>query len=105
MAIHDQREAENGDRNRCDRQRPDAERRGEWVVEEAVGDEAVPARVPEVVPEDEAVPEEHQPAVGVCGEVGSRGCTPEEDGGERGAVIVPTDPSDDKSPSRSCRPS
>src|SRR5581483_367469 len=43
----------------------------ERVVEEAVGDEAVAARVPEVVPEREAVLEEHASLVEVRREVGS----------------------------------
>src|SRR5205823_14705120 len=45
-------------RARCDRenrQHPDADERGERVVENAVGDERIPARVPEVVPDREAV--------------------------------------------------
>ena len=52
---------------------------GERVVEDAVVDEAVAARVPEVVPEHEAVLEEQRPLVGVRGEIGSRRAEPDEE--------------------------
>ena len=66
-----------------DREQPDPERRRERVVQQAVRDEAVAARVPEVVPEGEPVVEEHRPLVDVRGEVGSRRSGPDEHRRER----------------------
>ena len=64
------------------RQELDAEQGREWVIEDAVGDEAVPARVPEVVPEDEPVLKEQRALIGVRGEIGSRRAEPDQQRGE-----------------------
>ena len=80
LAPEHDRERERGERDRRHREQPDPEQRGERVVEEAVGDEAVAARVPEVVPEHEAVLEEQRPLVRVGCEVGPRGAEPGQDG-------------------------
>ena len=62
--------------------------RRERVVEQAVGDEAVAPRVPEVVPEREAVLEEDRPLVHVGGEIGTGRHQPDEERGHerRGAA-------------------
>ena len=65
----DERERERRGADRRDRQHLDPEQARERVVEEAVGDERVAARVPEVVPDGEAVLEQERALVGVCGEV------------------------------------
>jgi hypothetical protein len=69
------REAHRGNgENRC------PEDRCQWVVEEAVADERVAPRVPEVVPEGEAVCDEEPPLVDVRGEVDTRRCKCESGG-------------------------
>ena len=80
----DDGERERGERDRRDRQQPDPEDRRERVVEQAVRDEAVAARVPEVVPEHEAVLEEERALVGVRGEVGPGRPEPREQRRDRG---------------------
>src|SRR5207249_4961258 len=57
-------------------EQPDPQQGGERVVERAVGDEAVAARVPEVVPEREAAFVEERALVDVGGEVGARRAEP-----------------------------
>src|SRR5581483_402154 len=79
LAPADDGEGERCGRDGCDGQEPDPEQRREGVVEQAVGDERVPARVPEVVPEDEAVMDEERPLVEVRGQVASRRAGPDED--------------------------
>ena len=64
-------ERERRDRRGERREQSDPEHRRERVVDEAVADEAVPAGVPVVVPEDEAVAKEERALVRVCGEVGA----------------------------------
>ena len=87
--AHELRERDRRDRGAEHREEPDPEQRRERVVEDAVADEAVPARVPVVVPEDEAVPEEERALVRVRGEVGPGRPEPHEQrrdraGGRRG---------------------
>ena len=62
LAPDDHGEGERRRRDRRDGEQPDAESGRERVVEQAVGDEAVAARVPEVVPEGEAVVQEQRRA-------------------------------------------
>ena len=76
--TEDDGEGERGDRHRCDGERLDPDQRRERVVDDAVGDEAVPPRVPEVVPERETVLEERRALVGVGREVGARRAEPNE---------------------------
>ena len=83
---HQHGEGQRRGRDGRDRQQADPERGRERVVEEAVGDEAVAARVPEVVPEREAVIEEHGALVDVRGEIGARRPGP----GEQAANIAAT---------------
>ena len=75
-----------GDDRACHRQhreKLDPDQGRERVVQDAVGDEAVPPGVPEVVPQDEAVVEVQSPLVHVCGEVGARRAEPDEHTGEK----------------------
>ena len=58
----------------------DPDHRRDGIVEKAVGDVAVVARVPVVAPEGEAVLDEHRPLIDVRGEVGPRGAEPREGG-------------------------
>ena len=69
LARGDHRESQRGRRDAEHRQQLDPEQRRGGVVEEAVGDEAVAALVPEVVPELEAVVAEEPALVDVRGEV------------------------------------
>ena len=76
-----------GEGDHCDRhseygQELDADRSGQWVVQDAVVHEAVAARVPEVVPEHEAVLDEQCALVHVSRQVGSGRTKPDEHGGE-----------------------
>ena len=79
----DDGECERGDRHRGDGERLDSDQRREWVVDDAVGDEAVSPGVPEVVPEGEAVLEEGRSLVGVGREVGARRAEPHEQRSEK----------------------
>src|SRR5581483_3123243 len=78
----DDGEGQGGERDGRDREQLDPEERGERVVDERVGDEAVAARVPEVVPEREAVLEEHGALVRVRREVRAGRAEPRERGGD-----------------------
>ena len=77
---HRERERSRGDAG--DGQQADAEQRGERVVERAVGDEAVAARVPEVVPEREAAIVEQGALVHVRREVGAGWAEPRQEARE-----------------------
>src|SRR5262249_723268 len=68
LAPDDDREREDGDADREDGEQLNPDERGERVVDEAVSDERVPARVPEVVPDCEAVLEQERAVVGLRGE-------------------------------------
>ncbi len=65
------------------REQPDPDDRGERVVEDAVADEGVAARVPVVRPEREAVLQVDVQLEDVGGEVGARRPEPGDQGGER----------------------
>ena len=77
------REGERGSGDRRDREHLDPDQGRERVVEQAVGDERVPAGVPEVVPEHEAVLEEDRTLIDVGGEVRAGRSEPENDRGQR----------------------
>src|SRR5581483_1605447 len=70
--------------DRREREHADPEDRRERVVQQAVRDERVPARIPEVVPDGEAVVEQERPLVCVGGPVDARRGPPEEKGCKRG---------------------
>ena len=72
-----------GDRDGDNREHTDPEQRSERVVEQAVRDEAVAARVPEVVPELEAVVQEQCALVRVRREVAAGRAEPRERCGEQ----------------------
>ena len=72
FARGDHRESERGRGDAEHRQQLDPQERRGRVVEEAVGDEAVAALVPEVVPELEAVVAEEPALVDVRGKVAAR---------------------------------
>src|SRR5262249_39949505 len=78
LAPDDDREREDGDADRQDGEQLDPDERGERVVDEAVSDERVPARVPEVVPDCEAVLEQERALVGMRGEVHAGWTEPDE---------------------------
>ena len=80
----DNGECEGRDRHGGDGEQLDSDQRRERVVDDAVGDEAVPPRVPEVVPEREAVLEEGGALVGVGCEVGARRPEPDEQRCQKG---------------------
>src|SRR5207302_1100864 len=75
--------SERRDRDRGQREHLDSQQRRQRVVEDAVGDERVAPRVPEVVPEHEAVLEEERALVDVRGDVVPRRAGPEQNGRER----------------------
>ena len=83
LAADDDGKRERRGRDRRHREQANPEERSERVVEDAVGDEAVAPRVPEVVPEREAVLEEDGALVGMGGEVAAGRSEPGEDGCER----------------------
>ena len=68
LATNHDRKGERGSGDRRDCEQPDAEQCRERIVEQAVRDEAVPTRVPEVVPEIETMPEEDRALVHMRGE-------------------------------------
>ena len=80
-----QDEREGGGRDGCaqHREQPDPGERGERVVEDAVADERVAARVPVVRPEREPVLEVDVELEDVGGEVGAGRRAPGDQGGER----------------------
>ena len=71
-------------RSRATRQQPDPEQRRERVVEDAVRDERVAARVPEVVPDREAVLDQERRLVRVRSPVDPGRCRPEQRGRQHG---------------------
>ena len=88
LRLNEPRECPRGEGGRGDREQLDPDDGGHRVVEEAVGDVAVVARVPVVAPECEAVLDEHRALVDVGREVGTRWTEPRErrgagGGGER----------------------
>jgi hypothetical protein len=68
-----------------DRQELHAHERRERVVEHAVGDEAVAAAVPVVVPDAEAVQHEEAALIEMCGKVGAGRPEPDEQRRSAGA--------------------
>jgi hypothetical protein len=82
--MRKRRERRDRNGNRQHRQERDPDRRGERVVEQAVGDEAVAACVPEVVPEQEAVLQIERALVDVRREVVAGRPEPDEQAGEEG---------------------
>src|SRR6185312_14905616 len=86
LARDDDREGERRGRDGRNGEQLDAEQRRKRVVEDAVGDEAVAARVPEVVPEGEAVVQEQCPLVRMLSEVGTGGAEPDEERCEGGCA-------------------
>ena len=83
LTRRDDPERERRRRDARNREQLDPEQRRERVVEKAVGDEAVAAGVPEVVPDPEPVILEQAALVEVRGEVAPRRAEPRERGGER----------------------
>jgi hypothetical protein len=82
LPEHDDAEGERRRRDRREREHADPEHRGERVVQDAVGDERVAARVPEVVPDRETVLEQERALVGVRRPVDPGRGRPQQEGGE-----------------------
>ena len=80
---HDQGEGERRDPDRERSRAADPEQRRQRVVDEAVGDERVAARVPEVVPDGEAVLEQERALVGSEPQIDAGWPEPQEHAGER----------------------
>ena len=79
LVPHDSGECDHCDGHGEDREEFDPDRGRQGVVQEAVVHEAVAARVPEVVPEHEAVLDEQRALVDVGGEIGSRRAEPDQE--------------------------
>ena len=86
------------DTDRQNREHLHPDHRRKWVVHEAIGHEAVPAGVPEVVPERKPVPKKQRPLVRVRSEIDSSWPEPDEHARQEGRHCARCGPFADEQP-------